>query len=163
MDKTVLSLLRKYNALYRRRIIKLFTKVCKRERLPTTLDHFNFKKNSVDLAGENKLSPCDGICPNGKTYDVKSAKLIERNERSSYWVWATTNKYKEEIEIYYLLAFNKDWTKLEHVWRVDGEMIEEDYFSINMQCKHTDCRRDVESMKEYEIDLRHYLWNVCCD
>jgi hypothetical protein len=34
----------------------------------------HFKQHPIDLAGENPNSTCDGICPNGKTYDVKSSK-----------------------------------------------------------------------------------------
>lgn len=31
----------------------------------------HFKNNPVDLSGKNRKSPCDGICPDGKIYDVK--------------------------------------------------------------------------------------------
>lgn len=36
-----------------------------------------FKRHPVDLAGENKGSHCDGICPNGKNYDVKVLSCIK--------------------------------------------------------------------------------------
>lgn len=80
-------------------------------------DHF--ERHPVDLAGENKLSPCDGICPNGRFYDVKSSSL-----NGYFWQFGTKNKYKEKIELYYFLAFNEDWTKLEHGWRIPGEIAE---------------------------------------
>ena len=59
----------------------------------------HFKQHPIDLAGENKNSPCDGICPNGKTYDVKSSTLLS-DEHGEYYCFSTRNKYKEEIEIY---------------------------------------------------------------
>lgn len=105
------------------------------------LDHF--EKNPVDLSGENKLSPCDGICPNGKTYDVKSSRLI----RGIYWQFDTCNKYKEEIEIYYFLAFNEDYTKLEYAWRIPGEIVESDNFYIGTYGG----KFNVGNMIEYEI------------
>lgn len=106
----------------------------------------HFKKNPMDLAGENKLSPCDGVCPNGKTYDVKSSKLYEEK----YYGFTTRNKYREKIEVYYLLGFNEDYTILEHVWRVPGEMVERDYFHIAKIFSNR-TGRDIESMKKYEI------------
>lgn len=105
------------------------------------LEHFD--KNPVDLSGENCRSSCDGICPNGKTYDVKSSKLI----RNAYWQFDTDNKYKEEIEIYYFLAFNEDYTKLEYAWRVPGEIVEKDNFYVGMYGG----KFNVGNMIEYEI------------
>ena len=61
--------------------------------------------NAIDLAGENSHSPCDGICPNGMYYDVKSSGL----HIGGYWKFGTNNKYKDKIEIYYFLAFNEDY------------------------------------------------------
>ena len=80
------------------------------------IEHFGNK--IIDLSGENQNNPCDGICPKGKIYDVKSSKL----HSGKYSLFHTRNKFREEIEYYYLGAFNSDWTKLEHVWRVPGEM-----------------------------------------
>ena len=79
----------------------------------------HFKQHPIDLAGENQNSHCDGICPNGKTYDVKSSKLREYK----YWSFSTRNKYKEDIEIYYFLAFNEDYKTqicMESLWRDSG-------------------------------------------
>lgn len=66
------------------------------------------------MAGENHNSYYDGICPNGMTYDVKSFGFD-----GSQWGFSINNKYKEEIEIYYLLTFNEDYTELIHAWRVN--------------------------------------------
>lgn len=113
-------------------------------------DHF--EKNSVDLAGENKRSPCDGICPNGKMYDVKSSKL----HYNTFYQFITKNKYKEEIEIYYFLAFNEDWTKLDYGWRVPGEIVERDDFEIGLNSRY---EFNIENMKQYDItnELRDVL------
>lgn len=103
----------------------------------------HFKQHSIDMAGENRNNPCDGICPNGKTYDVKSSKLIEYK----YYLFNTNNKHREEIEIYYFLAFNEDYSKLEYAWRVPGEIVEKDHFYLG---KYTG-KFNVENMKEFEI------------
>lgn len=105
-------------------------------------DHFS--NPSIDLAGKNKQSPCDGICPKNKTYDVKSSGI--RAER--YYLFSVRNKYKEEIEIYYLLGFNKDYTELMYAWRIPGEIIENDYFQIGLTLGSI---FNVENMKEYII------------
>lgn len=105
----------------------------------------HFKERPIDLAGENCRSPCDGICPNGMTYDVKSSKLGK--ERDCY-IFGTHNKYKENIEIYYFLAFNKDWTKFDYAWRVPGEIVEKDNFIVGF-CSGYEF--NIENIKEYDI------------
>lgn len=104
------------------------------------IDHF--EKNPIDLAGENQNSPCDGICPNNKTYDVKSSKLMEYNG-TLFWQFHTNNEHKDNIEIYYLLAFNEDWTKLKYGWRIPGEIAEKDKFYVGL--------KNCNNMKEYDI------------
>ena len=113
-----------------------------------------FKNGITDLSGKNQNSPYDGICPNGKTYDVKSSKLISFNG-VLYWSFGTNNKYKEEIEIYYFIAFNSDWTKLEHVWRVPGEIVEKDYFRIGL---NPGFEFTIEDMEEYEITSKFRMY-----
>lgn len=111
------------------------------------IDHF--EKNPVDLSGKNHVSPCDGICPNGKMYDVKSSGLLE-NKGWLYWRFGIGNRYKEEIEIYYLLAFNKDYTKLEYAWRVPGEIAESNGFYVGAS-PSSKRKFTVYNMKEYDI------------
>ena len=108
-------------------------------------DHF--ENNPVDLAGENKKSHCDGICPNGKTYDVKSSKLHIKGDYM-WWDYNTSNKYKEEIEIYYFLAFNEDWTKLLYVWRIPGEIIGSEWFQVR---DSSNAKFNIESMGKYDV------------
>ena len=108
-------------------------------------DHF--KTNTVDLAGENCNSPCNGICPNGKTYDVKSSKLRKEHKRYEFNIH---NKYKEEIEIYYFLVFNdEDYTKLRYAWRVPGEIVEKNYFQVGLNSWSRGYT--IDNMKEYDI------------
>lgn len=110
----------------------------------------HFKQHPIDLAGENNKNPCDGICPNGKTYDVKSSKLHEY-EDALFWNFGTNNKYKEDIEIYYFLAFNKDYSKLKYGWRVPGEIVDKDNFYVGL---NPGCEFDVEDMDKYDITDR---------
>lgn len=105
-------------------------------------DHF--ERRPIDLAGENYISPCDGICPNGKTYDVKSSGL----HSDTQYIFGTNNKHKDEIEIYYLLGFNKDYTKLDYGWRIPGELAEKDLFEIGLKFR---AKFTVRNMKEYDI------------
>ena len=107
-------------------------------------DHF--EKNPKDLAGENQNSPCDGICPNGRIYDVKAVKL-----HNTYYQFSTKNKFKEEIEIYYFLAFNEDWTKLKYGWRVPGEIVDSDNFLVGAVLTTRSHKFDIYNMKEYDI------------
>jgi hypothetical protein len=104
-----------------------------------------FKIHPIDLAGENCQSPWDGICPNGKIYDVKSSKLYI----GGYYNYDTGNKYKDNIEIYYFLAFNnKDHKKLDYVWRIPGEVVEKEFFRVGS----TYCAEfNVYNIEEYNI------------
>lgn len=104
----------------------------------------HFIGHPVDLAGENRSSPCDGICPNGKIYEVKSSKL----HRNMFWAFATKNEYKEKIEIYYLLGFNKDYTKLKYVLRVPGEIVEKIMFHVGLNSRY---EFNIENTKQYDI------------
>ncbi len=105
-------------------------------------DHF--KNSSIDLSGDNKNSPFDGICPNGKLYDVKSSSLLE-HKGWLYWLFNIKNKHRKNIEIYYFLAFNIDYTKLEYAWRIPEEMTENDKdFYVGVSRAKSD-------MKEYDI------------
>lgn len=106
----------------------------------------HFEKHPVDLAGENRNSSCDGICPNGKTYDVKCSKLLEKKGWLHYW-FNIKNKHKDMIEIYYLLAFNEDYTKLNYIWRVPGEIIEKDYFVVGTNYAEF----NIHNMERYNI------------
>ena len=107
-----------------------------------------FGDGAIDLSGENYRSYCDGICPNGRIYEVKSAGLL----RGRYWIFDTGNKDKDDdkeaIEFYYFIALNKDLTKLSYAWKVPGEIAEGDSFTVNMCCKG---KFNVENMKEYDM------------
>jgi len=105
----------------------------------------HFRQHPIDLAGENCINPCDGICPNGMNYDVKSSKFYTDKMR---WKFGTQNEYREEIEIYYLLGFNEDYTELKYAWRVPGEIVERDNFIVGTNSNY---EFNVENMKEYDI------------
>ena len=109
----------------------------------------HFIGHPTDLAGENHSSPCDGICPNGKIYDVKSSKLHKYSDNDIFYQFSTNNLYKEEIEIYYLLGFNEDYTKLNYGWRIPGEIVESDEFRISLNRRSHGFT--VDSMKKYDI------------
>ncbi len=105
------------------------------------LEHF--VENAVDLSGENSQSPYDGICPKNQIYDVKSSAFD-----GDHWSFALRNTRRHEIEWFYLLGFNRDWTKLEFVLRVPGNVTDEDYMYIGLGSNYT---YNLENMREYEI------------
>lgn len=117
-----------------------------KSRLAEIIVRDHFKQHPIDLAGANCGSPCDGICPNGKFYDVKSSKLYE----GEYYHFGTDNKCKEDIEIYYLLGFNEDWTKLDYGWRIYGEMAESSDLYIGMN-NRSRAKFNIENMRNYDI------------
>lgn len=104
-----------------------------------------FQSRGIDLSRDNKNSSIDGMCPKGQIYDVKSSRLLEDN----YFVFSFHNKEKEDIEYYFLLGFNSDYTKLLHVWRVPGEIVEKPNIRINI--KDGSGQFNVRNMIEYEI------------
>jgi hypothetical protein len=103
-----------------------------------------FEKIPVDMSGKKNNSPCDGICPNGKIYEVKSSKLYD----NEYWKYNIRNKEKENIEIFYFGAFNEDYSKLLHVLRVPGELVEGNVFRIEMNNRG---KFNIVNMKEFDI------------
>lgn len=109
-------------------------------------EHFAKKDKVVDLSGKNCNSPYDGICPNDMQYDVKSSKLY----KYGYWKFNIHNIYKEEINWYYLLAFNENYSEMIHAWRLPAiyfiEDIEKGWIYIG--------KYNIESMKQYEITER---------
>ncbi len=109
----------------------------------------HFENESEDLSGKNCNSPYDGICPKGQTYDAKSSKL----HYGQYWLFHFENTEKEDIQWYYLGAFDKDYRKLLHAWRILGDFIDKDSMIIGMFTTGTQRRftYNVENMKEFEI------------
>lgn len=115
-------------------------------------EHFDDIENVVDLSGKNCNSPYDGICPTGKIYDVKSSKL--GNDRDC-WNFHILNVSKEEIEWYYLLAFNEDYSELLRAWRIPAW----DFMESIGKCRiligiNNNYRYNIENMKQYEITDR---------
>lgn len=105
------------------------------------LEHFA-DKGAIDISGENRMSFIDGICPKEQIYDVKSSKLYEEE----FWSY-TLDKY---VDFYYLLAFNEDWTKLLHAWRIPGDFIDGPTLYISLYGHHIGVH-NVENMGKYEI------------
>lgn len=85
-----------------------------------------FGIGAVDLSGKDRHSSCDGICPKGEYYDVKSASL--GNDRNGYRGWAYTIKINQIIDADYIFlrAYkDKDFTKFpKYRWRIPIELIE---------------------------------------
>lgn len=107
----------------------------------------HFEKEIVDLSGQNHCSPFDGICPEGMIYDAKSSYLSRYG-----WQYHFKNKEKEDIEWYYLGAFNEYFMKLLHVWLIPGEFVESNHLHIGLGIYGS--KFSVKNMKIFEISDR---------
>lgn len=100
----------------------------------------------IDLSGENKLSRCDGRYSE-VNYDAKTASFD-----GSHWHFALQNDNIDEIEWFYLLAFDKDYTKLPFAWRIPAldlmRDIDKGFIHIGL---NDDYNNNLENLKEYEI------------
>lgn len=108
-----------------------------------------FDNKGIDLSGIYCNSYCDGIDPDGQTYDVKSIGFSKERNR---WSFITMNHDKDDdieaIQWYYFVAFSTDYTKLLYMWKVPGEIVDKDIFHVGM---HNGYEFNVENMKKYEI------------
>lgn len=104
------------------------------------MEHFK-EEGAIDLSGENCKSHVDGICPKKQVYDVKSSRLLTSCQRSDYWGFALDKA--DQVDYYYLLAFNKDFSDLLYVWRVPWDFFDCIHLHITM--------RHISNMKKYEI------------
>lgn len=118
----------------------------------------HFVQHPIDLAGKNRNSPCDGICPNGLTYDVKSSSLYKIGDHFAFGI-RRHDKEVEKIEIHYLLAFNEDYTKLMYAWRIPtSEIIHRDTLYVGLN-SYSRAEFTTENMKKYDITekIREFL------
>lgn len=110
----------------------------------------HFTEESIDLSGQNCLSPYDGICPTGQIYDAKSRKF---NHMLNCWSFAFKNKHKAEIIWYYLGLFDRNFEKLLYVLRIPTQ----DFKNAVIKKGHMDIYLDgdriytLENMKKYNI------------
>lgn len=106
------------------------------------LEHF-VTKDAIDLSGENRSSFADGICPKGQVYDAKSIAL-----KNDCYTFVLKSKYREKIDYFYLGAFDKDYSRLDYVWRIPGGFTDNDYLTISLYGYRGGY--SVDNMKEYE-------------
>lgn len=103
------------------------------------LEHLGVE-DVIDLSGENRSSFVDGICPKGRIYDAKSSGL-----NGLYWHYFLD---KLGVHFYYLGAFNKDYSELQHVWRIPGDFSIKRHINIGI---YSSCIYNIENMEKYEI------------
>ncbi len=119
-----------------------------------------FDNRGKDISGEIHKSPFDGICPTGQIYEVKSSGLLE-HKGWVFWKFGTENKDKDDnieaIQWYYLIAFNKDYTKILYVWRIPGEIMEKHIIMVSAYGSNSEF--NVSNMTEYDItdDLKKMI------
>lgn len=107
----------------------------------------HFKESPTDLSGSNCLSHCDGICPNGLIYDVKSSKC--HNIGNGQFSFNIENKYKESIELYYCLGFDETHSKLIYAWRIPNNVVNNYFLKISISPSEGELTTD--NMQKFEI------------
>lgn len=104
----------------------------------------HFTEKATDLSGENWKSFADGICPKNQIYDVKSSAFYK-----DHWQFNLSNSHRDDIEWFYLLGFNKDYSELQYVWRIPFfDFKDKDSIRIGFSNDYT---YNIENMKGYEI------------
>lgn len=109
------------------------------------IDHFE-EIGYIDLSGDNRKSSCDGICPKGYSYDVKTSYFD-----GIYWTFHLKNVNIDKIEWFYLLAFNEDYTKLLYAWRIPTLDIAEYMGKVIQIGSNNNHINNIENLKEYNI------------
>jgi hypothetical protein len=110
---------------------------------------YHLENRPIDLSGKNWKSYCNAVDQNDGPYDVKSSQLY----KNTHYLFHTENEDKDDdneaIRWYYFVALNDDNT-IKYVWKVPGEMVENDAFIIGI---NSWSRREftIENMKEYDI------------
>lgn len=116
------------------------------------VDYYKDITGMKDLTEEDYHSHHDVISSEG-TGDVKTSKFyVDEN----YWIFGIDNIDVDEIEWFYLLAFNEDFTEFKYAWKIpNNEYFEEDVYKeqiiVNGKYHSKDVKYDIENMKEYEI------------
>lgn len=108
----------------------------------------HFIGESIDLSGENCMSPYDGICPTGHIYDAKSARLI-----CGKWQINFKNVYNGKIQWWYMGLFDEDFEELLYVLRIPTENFKEDIIEKEFMLIYAegDHKYTIEKLKRYNI------------
>lgn len=109
-------------------------------------------KGAKDLSGLNRISTCDGICPNGEMFDTKSSSLTTDKNGKLGWPYSIKISQLEEADNIFLRAYvDKDFTKKPlHIWKVPIDFIDNRQ-SIFIYRDNKNGMYNVENMKKYEI------------
>jgi len=112
----------------------------------------HFEKESIDLSGNNFThSHSDGICPSGHIYDAKSASL---NTDRGVWQIKFRNKYKHEIQWYYIGLFDDNYSKLLYALRIPAsefkDSIDSSYMNIYLKNNYNH-KYTIDNMKQFII------------
>lgn len=102
---------------------------------------FKDKNKAVDLSGTNCNSIFDGLCPKGKSYDVKTASLVfnEKYIDSGGFAFHLRNREIKKIDYFYLVAVDEEYTKVYYIWLIPRKDIEnvKDTLYISLSKVHT--------------------------
>ncbi len=126
---------------------------------------FKDKNNAIDLSGVNCNSIFDGMCPRGRSYDVKSAALTynKKYPSSGGWGFHFRNKEIEQIEYFYCVAVDEEYKILRYVWLIPREDLRnvKDTLYVSLSRIHnydkylvdfTKCNLDLLKKNEEEVD-----------
>lgn len=123
-----------------------------------TINEFR-KEGAVDLSGQNRHSTCDGQCPKGELYDVKSASLrhykqYQTNTHDGWgWAYSISEKQLKEASYLFLRAYEtSDFNKPpKYKWRIPIEILN-NRKSLFVY-KNDNGRFYIKNMKKYEQEI----------
>lgn len=117
-----------------------------------TLSEFK-TEGATDLSGDNHHNSCDGICPKGELYEVKSRSLIHfpNCPEFDYWSFKVTRQQLKNAKYVFLRAYEtNNFTKPpKYKWRIPIDLFE-CRTGINIYKDDNRGTLNVRTMKKYE-------------
>ena len=110
------------------------------------------KEGAIDLAGKNRHSTCDGICPKGEMFDTKSASLTLIHGHYGWKYYVSINQLIEADYIFIRAYKDKDFTIPPlYKWRVPIDFMENNRYIIIYNDDITGTY-NIKTMLQYEIE-----------
>lgn len=116
------------------------------------MEHFA-DEGAIDLAGKNCNSSYDGICPKKQKFDVKGSAFRNRIKNGSW-----NFNLDKVVDYYYLLAFNEDYSELEHAWRIPTQDFA-DIQHLQITIKRLEKMRKYEITDKFSLSFDNWLKN----
>lgn len=124
-----------------------------------TINEFK-KEGAIDLSGIDRKSSCDGMCPKGELYDVKSASLrhykqYQTNTHDGWgWAYSISEKQLKGASYLFIRAYEtSDFSKQpKYKWRIPIEILN-NRKSLFIYKNGDYGRFNIKNMKQYEQEI----------